>query len=153
MSAWGLGRDSGAGGFRVANEKDNALQTFVGRVLTFIPTDVVALYAAAIAAFVTDPTKGSSWLLVPVFFVLCPIAVAGGAFSAGESGKWWTRRTRFRTIVAPIAFIIWSPTVPNSGWEQWHVVAIHPRWTVLICAIAGYVFALIAGGFDKRIPD
>jgi hypothetical protein len=107
---------------------------------------------AAIAALVDDPTATRGKLLIAFGLVLAVIAVPLGAWSATKKSGWFTKRVQWRTVAAGIAFLIWSPAVPNSGWESIDTVAKHPKWTVVICAALAYVFAQIGAGIDNRIP-
>lgn len=121
--------------------------SFVGRVLEWIPADVIALFAAAITAFELEPTDGSSRILIGGGAVLAILAVVGGAFAGdGFSAKVWAR-----AVLAPIAFLIWSPTVPDSGWQDIAWVADHPQLTVAACAVAAFLFAMLAQGLEKRV--
>lgn len=151
MSAWQLGREGATPRFAAFDaETDTPLQTFVGRVLTWIPLDVVAIYAAAITALTDEPNDSvSKWLIVGGVS-LALVAVPLGAF-ATKTSEWFTKKVKVRMALAPIAFLIWSPTVPDSGWNNVKFVVDNPAWTVVICAVAGYLFSLIAQGLDKRV--
>jgi hypothetical protein len=156
MSAWTLGR---AATLRrsyptsLTGASDTPLQSFVGRVIAWIPTDVVAIYTAATLALVDDPTEKAGKLLIIGGVALSLIAVPLGALSASHGGGWFTTRVKFRTGMAPIAFVIWSPAVPKSGWEAWRSVHQHPKYTVIVCAALAYVFAQVAQAIDNRVPE
>lgn len=148
MSAWQLGHSATLVPRMLEEEpRPTTLLTFVGRVLTWIPADVVALYAAAITAVADEPQGATGKWLVVGGACLALVAVPLGAFSA-NSGI--TKKVKVRMVLAPIAFVIWSPTVPASGWNDIGFVVAHPGWTVVICAVAGFLFAQVAEGIDKR---
>jgi hypothetical protein len=154
MSAWELGRQAVMENrFPATLDTDpGPLQTAVGRVLTWIPADAVAIYAAAITALVNDPTDKPGRLLIAGGLLIAVTFVPLGAFAATKGPGWFTTRVRWRTALAGIAFLIWSPTVPNSGWQGWNEIASHPGWTVIICAAAGVAFSFVAQGIDNRYP-
>ncbi|HEX3329168.1 MAG TPA: hypothetical protein VHS27_04540 [Gaiellales bacterium] len=146
MTAYSLGQRGVTG--QVA--PDSTIDSFIGRVIRWIPTDIIALYTAGISLLAQAPAEvGAKWLLIG-FIILAPIAVVLGAWTASTSGGWFTNKIKFRTAFAPIAFVIWSPSVPSSGWQEWHVVNDHPRLTVVVCGVVAYVFAQIAHHLDPE---
>jgi hypothetical protein len=166
MSAWWLGRDGGrtaartegvrgaAAGDTVAGgggDGRGGLGDFIGKIVTWIPAEVVAFYGAAVAAIISDPSKRGGWVLVLIGVILSALLVVLGAWSA-TTGSWFTKRVKFRTAMAPIAFLIWSTTVPDSAWNSWHVVAHHRGWSVIVAALLGLLFSQVAAGIDKRFP-
>ena len=151
MTAWRLGEDARRQqDVRALDGDDGSALSFVGRVIEWIPADVVVLFAAAITAFQAEPTDGSAKVLIVGGVILAVVAVIGGAFAQGGP---ITKRVGLRAALAPIAFLIWSPSVPGSGWQDIDWIAEHPELTVLACAVAAFVFALIAQGAEKRLPD
>ena len=142
MTAWRLGEDAVGDSFRTADTQKDAL-TFVGKMLDWIPADVVALFAAAITAFQSNPSKNSAKILIIGGVLLTFVAVLGGAYKASRSFSFakavWTHAT-----LAPIAFLIWSPSVPNSGWHDINWIDKNPELTVAACAVAAFLFALFA---------
>lgn len=77
------------------------------------------------------------------------MAVIGGAFKVTRSFKTFTNDVWLKATLAPIAFLIWSATVPNSGWQDVEAIADNPQWTVAVCGVLAFVFALFA---PKRTP-
>jgi hypothetical protein len=140
------GGDGGDGGNGDGEGRDR-LQTFIGTPIKWIPAEVVTLFTASIAAFVTvqdDP----AWPLFIIFIVLTPIAVIGGAFAqSGLSGV--TQKVLLAAVLSVPAFAIWSFVVPNSGWEDIDWVADNPVWTTVIAAVAGYIYSLFAEGVTR----
>lgn len=140
---------------RVASEEEPGagLLTYVGRVLTWIPADVVALFGAVTMALVDEPKDAAGPWLIVGGAILSALFVVGGAWSRRGSGAsssaWFTGKLRWRTMLAPVAFLIWSPTVPGSGWTNLAIVAENPGWTVVACAAAGALFALFVSGLER----
>ena len=122
MTAWRLGEDASARDVRARLGGDKTALSFVGKLIEWIPADVVALYAALITAFKSDPTDADAKIRIVGGFLLALVAVPLGAWSGRRKldnpAKWWTKLVRKRMLLAPIAFLIWSPTVPDSGWQD-----------------------------------
>jgi hypothetical protein len=105
-----------------APEGDNLL-TIVGRILKWIPADVIVLFTAAITALVDEPKDAAGKWLIFGGVVMSSLFVVGGAWAERTSGQpWLTKKAKVRAAVAPVAFLIWSPTVPDSGWQELKVV-------------------------------
>jgi hypothetical protein len=81
--------------------------------------------------------------------VLAFVAVLGGAFQVTRSFKAFDKDVWRNAALASIAFVIWSATVPNSGWQDVDVIADNPQWTVAVCGVFAFLFALFA---PKRNP-
>lgn len=88
MTAWQLGEGSQADTTQLAEEQRTAL-SFIGKLVEFIPADVIALYAALTTAFEADPAKAESKVLIATGVLLCLIAVPLGAFSKREGNPDW----------------------------------------------------------------
>lgn len=142
MSAFGLGREAGGASFR--NERDAG--EFVGRVVRWVPGDVIVLFAACITWVGVD--KPSVPLLV-LFGALTPLIVLGGAWSRSRHrvGK----SDYVKAVLGLVAFVIWSLTVPGSGWRAWPVIAENVGWVAVISAVGGVLFGLIGSGVELRM--
>jgi hypothetical protein len=142
MTAFGVGREAAVSDLGAAGS-DKALLTFAGRVIHWIPADAIAFYTASITALVDDPKEDPHWWLVALGGAVAVILVIIGRASKGLGGvkKW---KLLVNIVLVVVAFVIWSPTVPNSGWQDINVVAEHPVRTVIICAAAGLIFAAIS---------
>ena len=150
MSAWALGRESHPR-FTVEETPRETLLTYAGRVLQWIPADVVVLFTAAAMALVDEPKDAAGKWLIIAGVIASALFVIGGAWTQRTPGQpWYTNKAKLRTALAPVAFLIWSPTVPDSGWSDLKMVADNPAWTVIICAIAGTLFALFVGGLERE---
>jgi hypothetical protein len=47
--------------------------------------------------------------------------------------------------------LIWSMTVPFSGWRHWTLVADNQEGVAICAAIAGILFGLFAEGATRRV--
>jgi hypothetical protein len=150
VTAWRLGEDASSRDVRGVQADDKTALSFVGKLIEWIPADVVALYAALITAFESDPAEANAKYLIGSGVLLALVAVPLGAWSARskltDPKKWWTRLVQKRTALAPIAFLIWSPTVPNSGWQDITAISDNPGITTAICGVVAFLFALVASG-------
>ena len=123
------------------------LQSFVDRVTKWIPGEVITLYVAGItliAASQDVPEPEVWWLIVAA--VLAGVITVTGAFAAsgGVPTKTWVAAG-----LAVVAFLIWSMTVPASGWQKIDFVRDNPGKVALIAGIAGLIFSQIAEGIEK----
>jgi hypothetical protein len=153
VTAWRLGEDASARDGLGLNGDEKTALSFVGKLIEWIPADVVALYAALITALESDPAKADAKWLVGVGVALALVAVPLGAWSGrsklSDPKLWFSRLVKKRTALAPIAFMIWSPTVPNSGWQDIKWISENLAVTTAICAILAFLFALVATGIDE----
>lgn len=148
MSAWSLGRGIYEPRARDAPAKDT-LETIIARVLTWIPLDAVAIFTGAITALVDDPDEAPAFWLIPASAGLAALFVMLGVLKAWKQGsrpKLW--RTVWRVVAAVIAFLIWSVTVPDAGWQDIKFVKDNDALVVVVAAVAGAVFAQIADIID-----
>jgi Na+(H+)/acetate symporter ActP len=123
-------------------------QEFVDRLTKWIPGDVLAVYVAGVTALSAQAHGKPSIVFLVVATVLAPALVLGGAWSKGTpiGAPTWASAG-----LAALAFLIWSLTVPFSGWQGWTLVADN-RAGVAICAgIAGILFGLFADGVVRRV--
>lgn len=65
-------------------------------------------------------------------------------FAAWVARKQITGAVWGRAILAVVAFLIWSLTVPASGWHQLEAVAKNPGWVALIATLVGLFFGVLA---------
>jgi hypothetical protein len=154
VTAWRLGEDANARDGRGLEGDDKTALSFVGKLIEWIPADVVALYAALITAIEADPGMAEAKYLIGAGVLLALVAVPLGAWSGRKEltdpKKWWTKLVKKRAALAPIAFLIWSPTVPNSGWQDITWINDNPAITTAICAIVAFLFALVATGIAEE---
>ncbi|HEX8082893.1 MAG TPA: hypothetical protein VF529_01300 [Solirubrobacteraceae bacterium] len=153
MSAWRIGAevatsDTGpqAFGLDEGTAADDA-GAVIDQLTKWIPGDALALYVAAVTAFAAREGAQPSPALLIAFVVLAALFVVGGAFaSSGEI----QRTVILRTILAAVAFAIWSLSVPFSGWNRWDLIAENQAEVAIGAAVFGVLFGFGAEGFTKR---
>ena len=155
MGAWQLGVDAARHqrGLLLNEPPQNPLVTIIGRVLKWVPADVVVMFGAAVAVYVADEAEPGVWL-IPFFAGLAPVLVVLSAFAGRDKTKpWWTRLLAYRTVVAPFATLIWMYTVPETPWERIKWVADHDTEVIIIAAVTGAMFSLLAQALEDSISD
>lgn len=111
------------------------LSEIIGRVVRWIPGDVIVVYGAFLVA--TEPDSPSfTWMLVP--WIATPVIVAIGALLAGRG------LPVIRMILSVIAFGLWAIDLPNSGWQEIDLIADNRVGAVLIASLVAVIFAQIA---------
>jgi hypothetical protein len=149
MSAWQLGaepRDSSIGKVGTGSTEEANVKVYVDRITKWIPGDVLALYVAGVTILASRGEAGLDvgWLVVAA--IATPGLVLLGAWSTGEVA----RRDFVKAGLGLMAFIVWSLTVPSSGWQHVTFIAADPGLVTVIAALAGLVFGLIAEGSVRR---
>lgn len=182
MGAWSLGRDAvlfeprpaipptrqtvADADPRSVSEKEgeppqaaprDTMAELAGKVLAWIPGEVVVLYGALVTLFVQNDAEKIGDTASVILTVL-GILFAGGfvvlaAWSNTSKAGWLTKRVRGRAVLASFAFLIWSLTVPNSGWNEIEWIAEHPAETTAVAGVLGLVFSLVATGADNRLGN
>jgi hypothetical protein len=125
------------------------VQSIIDRLTKWIPGEVITLYVAAVTAITTskDAPEPSVGLLV-LFTVAAGVVTILGAFSVSGTVP---PTTFVSAILAVVAFLIWSVTVPFSGWQKIDYVRENPEWVTVIAGLAGLVFYLLAEGIEKAM--
>lgn len=151
MTALGLGLDAARpANVRYLNGASERAK-FVGRLVEYIPADVVAGYTAVYALVPKDDASYLGERVTLLFFLLlAPLLVAGPVVlkhRRDNNGAYpvWKQYPRFRMFVAPAAFAAWSFSLPGSpvteggsppGWLQTLVLV----GTTLLLALLGQFF-------------
>lgn len=149
MSAWRVGRDSNPGLF--LSQPSGQFRSFVDRVTKWIPGDVIVLYGASIVLLRSQtPDPNPSVVLLIAGAAAAFVFVLLGAWSTGAGLNW--RRLFVDAVLAAVAFLIWSASIPDSGWWAWEAVSDNPGWLAVIAAALGVAFGLFAEGVSRRIP-
>jgi hypothetical protein len=151
MTAWQIGyrgdeSPSLAGG-------GSGLGAYVGRVIEWIPADVVALYGVVVTslqATATDEGKNPSagWLIV--FIAITPFVSWLGVLAAKRPFTW---RDLAAGGLALVAFAIWSTSVPLSGWGRLQWVRDNPTQLAISAAVGGLLFSLLASVINDWVPN
>jgi hypothetical protein len=154
MSAWQIGSRLPAPrprGVRTRAEPTSPreeTQQFVYRLTKWIPGDVLAIYVTGVSALAAQAHSKPSIVFLVVATLLTPALVLGGAWATGnpiKSPEWVSAG------LAVLAFLIWSLTVPFSGWQRWSLVADNQAGVAICAAIAGILFGLFAEGATRRV--
>lgn len=138
MSVWRIG--AGTDGIAVAREAGNSLKRYIDKITVWIPGDVVVIYVAGVTAILSQSTEPNVlWLVVMAVVTLVYVPFAAWVTRKQITGAVWGR-----AILAVVAFLIWSLTVPASGWHQLEAVAKNPGWVALIATLVGLFFGVLA---------
>ncbi|MCU1701353.1 MAG: hypothetical protein JWR34_7416 [Mycobacterium sp.] len=124
MTAFGMGfqaapKEFTYGSTLAEESPDGQLGQYVGRLLTFIPGDVVAGYTAV---FVWIPAEliAGKWALVIFCVVVSSVLVLAGFIPSARKMGTLSVRTLpwFRIVAAPLAFATWVIALPNSPFDS-----------------------------------
>jgi hypothetical protein len=167
MGAWSLGRDvakfdakaidgetPSLATVAAVKEAESTVKDFAGKVLQWIPGEVIAFYGA-ITTIIVQNDKDSIGDLGTVLLTGAGVLFAAGfvvlaAFSNTSKSGWLTKQVKLRSALAAVAFAIWSLTIPSSGWNQINWIAENPAPTAAIAGFLGLVFSMFATGADKH---
>jgi hypothetical protein len=112
-------------------------------VAKWIPGDVLALYVAGVT-MIGSP----NWFWLVVGILLAPAVVVLAAFA--NSGQFPPGPgTGVRAATGFVAMLVWSLTVPGSGWQSWAVVRGNPAAVALAAGAIGLIFGLAAEGVSR----
>jgi FtsH-binding integral membrane protein len=158
MSAWRIGTggetppeesDPTFGGPEATgNTPAQQLNAFVQTVTEWIPADVLAIYLAGVTYLASAANAKPSLGFLAAMTVVTPIAVFLGAFSVGNPIN---IKLGIRALLALLGFLIWTLTVPFSGWQSFDVVAANSGVVAVASAVGGLLFGLLAQGISRRL--
>jgi len=138
MSAWRIG--AGTDDVAEVRETGDNLKRSIDKITMWIPGDVLVIYVAGVTALLTQSNEPNVvWLVVMAVITLVYVPVAASVARKQITGAVWVR-----ALLAVLAFLIWSLTVPGSGWQELEAVAKNPGWVALIATLAGLFFGLLA---------
>jgi hypothetical protein len=137
MSAWGVG--TGRAAALEAVGSGGGFKRFIDKVTVWIPGDVIALYVAGVTLLLEQNSRPSVLFLV-IMAIVTPGIVLLGAWAAGR----FEPVTRLRALLALIAFLVWSLTVPGSGWQELDFVANNQAGTTIVAGLVGLFFGILA---------
>jgi hypothetical protein len=138
MSAWriGVGTDDVAD----ARETGDTLKRYIDKITMWIPGDVVVIYVAGVTVLFAQGNESSVvWLVVMAVVTLVYVPIAAWVARKQITGAVWGR-----ALLAVVAFLIWSLTVPANGWLEFEALAEATGWVALIAALAGLFFGILA---------
>lgn len=138
MSAWRIG--AGTDGVADAREAGDTLKRYIDKITVWIPGDVLVIYVAGVTVLLTQSNEPNVvWLVVMAVVTLVYVPIAAWVARKQITGAVWRR-----ALLAVVAFLIWSLTVPESGWHELEAVAKNPGWVALIATLAGLFFGALA---------
>jgi hypothetical protein len=138
MSAWRIG--AATEDVADAGETGDNLKRYIDTITMWIPGDVVVIYATGVTVLYARGSQSSVvWLVVMALVTLFYVPIAAWVARRQITGAVWGR-----ALLAVVAFLIWSLTVPANGWLELQAVADEPLWVALIAAVAGLFFGLLA---------
>lgn len=135
---------------------ENQLTALLKSISSYIPTEAITLYLAALAAvrdeadssrLASTPSSDGDVVVVTVFFLLIPIFVwlvyAGRVKTGGKTlplapSKW----PLWEMVAATVAFGAWSFALPDSPFMRlsWHNAA----WSVFVVLAVSTALGLLA---------
>ena len=136
---------------------DPAMSGYVDSLAKWIPGEVIAFYAAGIAALrgtlepegaakevvASQPTPYAGWLLLGSMLLAAVLTVVG-AIKGGPENK-PRRATRADTgyvailvVLSVTAFVVWSLAIPDSWWTGQGVLTV-----VATVAVAGFAIGFV----------
>ena len=132
-----------------------AAMTPVAAVVTYIPTEILVVYVAAVAALTipgaAGPTPGAAWLAFAAFLIATPIVVwlTYAAKVRNQAGtlpvdpKSWPR---WEMAVGTIAFVAWAFALPQTpfGSFHWYTPAVAGLAVLLVSTAIGLLAPLVA---------
>jgi hypothetical protein len=121
----------------------DGIAKFADRITKWIPGDALALYLPGVAYFANP----NPWWLA-IMTVVAGLLVIGSVFATGEKIR---REVWAAALLATIAFLIWSLSIPSSGWHAIPAVRTHKFIVSLAGAVSGSLFALVAEGVTRRM--
>jgi hypothetical protein len=151
MTAWQVGyrgdeiRSLAGGG--------SGLGAFVGKVIEWIPADVVALYAVVVTSLqgtATEKSKNPSLVWLIIFILITPLVSWLAVLVAKRPFTW---RDFAAGGLALVAFAIWSTSVPQSGWGRLRWIRDNPAQLAIAAAVVGLVFSMVATVINDRVPN
>jgi hypothetical protein len=154
MSKVAYGRRVGAGRQPVDT---NSVTTTIDRIVTYIPTEVIVMYTAAVAAISAAEPRSSAarWVAFWVMLVASPVVVwslysvrvrASGQSAPLKPNSWPLLEMTFSTI----AFATWAFALPDSPFSElaWYSAAVAAAAVVMVTTALGLVVPL----FRKPLP-
>lgn len=138
---------TGAGGKSAADASgaNTALQTLT----TYIPTEVLTLYVAAVAAIGPDPQR--IWLPFWVFLAITPAAVwIAFATKVKAAGKrlpsWPSNWPMWEMTAATLAYFAWTfalPGTPFTRFDNWYSPGIASFLVLIVSSGLGAIAPLM----------
>lgn len=140
-------------------ESRNALTTALKLIVTYIPTEVLTLYVAVLAA-IQLPNRTSYrplWMAFYGFLIATPLIVwlvyAANVISGGKKLPMAPRTwPLWEMFAATVAFVTWAFALPDSPFKyfsDWYTPALAGVIVLVISTLLG----LLAPLFQRPIPE
>ncbi|HSV67724.1 MAG TPA: hypothetical protein VLJ59_17710 [Mycobacteriales bacterium] len=155
MSMWRMGREAVRIDTPVLTPLDRSvagggrgpLGDIVDTVTKWVPGEVLALYGVGVTMI-----GAPNWFWLVVSLLLAPAVVALSAF-ANSGILPPDPRIGARALLGFGAMLIWTLTVPESGWREWAPVRDNPTVVALAAAAFGLMFGLVAEGVTRWVDS
>jgi hypothetical protein len=130
-----------------------SVESAIGILFSYIPTEVIALYVAVLAALVPDPQMQAQWITFYVFLGLTPIVVwlVYAAKVKQTTGKipWAPNELPlWEMFASTLAFVAWAFALPNSPFSvftNWYSSAI----AGVVILVTSTILGLVSPFFTK----
>ena len=120
--------------------------SYLAKVVRYIPGEIVAAYLAAYNALVTAsniPLQTVLWIVVGVLIVLTPIWIL---YATSDSDK---PRPTFQAVAATLSFVIWVFAIPGNPFSafSWY----RPVYGFLLLILGTFIMPILEKVFVKPI--
>ncbi len=113
----------------------------------WIPTETIAFYAPGIVVLAEGGEPPSViWLILMA--LISPLFVLVGTFSTGSQID--MRKTAVSAALGLGAFLLWSLTIPGSGWYRWDTLADNQAVVPIAGALLATLYSGVAEGVQRR---
>jgi hypothetical protein len=135
------------------------LAAALGVLVMWIPTEVVAAYAAFV--LMIQPATGAQdasvaigiWL---VALLATPLLIWVAAWAKKARGKTWNkgerRRLTWSVLLSPVAFFLWSASIPQSAWTLFGPFKANSAAFLFALLIVVGVFTVVASKLTETTP-
>lgn len=163
-SELGRRREGARGGTVSSSESDNAFTAAMKAVTTYIPTDVLTLYVAGSAIFLTTdagqaPDFDKAWLIFAGGVIATPVVnalvfmakVRSAGVAIPRQLKAWPI---WESVAATIAFVFWAAALPATPFSEfsWYDAAFAGFLLGVVSLFLGLISAIILPTATKSVP-
>jgi hypothetical protein len=151
-----------AGATQGREEPDTAINTALRTLTTYIPTEVLTLYVAVVAALgsgtaATTPNHDAVWVTFWAFVVATPIAVLLVFLAKVKAGKKAiplnpVKWPLWEMIAATIAYVAWAFALPGSPFGEF-TVWYSPAVAGIAVLVTSTVLGLFAPLFARPLKS
>jgi len=120
------------------------LKEYFDRVLSYIPAEVTALYAAGVGAAAAE--DDASWRIGLEIVVLVVAFLFAGFPLYGKGGDEQRKYRRIQIMIAMGAFLAWAYALNTGIVAEWHL------YHTAIALVVLFAVSAIAGRYKPKIP-